>query len=333
VIVILEDALFDPAAGTSATQLVALFNFGVEGRHRVQTVPIYDPSDAAFVDSHLNRWLRSQQEGLREEVVFALEAGLEEDTGHLMELEVRVSAVDEPSWDRTGPRLPPRAAVQLLARPLCLLVENKTNDGAFVTTVAPKERRAQLTRALEEERVEFVHGGGSDIKAQVRAVAERPDQILRYWVMFDSDALQPGTPSEDARELQEICDKAKIAHHMLQRRAAENYLPVKALECWWNLSSGNTKNRRRRSVQAFAAMESPQRRHYNMRHGFNGDRERGIPPLFDDQREHPDLQNGFGASIRDLFLQHEFQIEDSWLARDGQTLETLPMIQSIFRRM
>ena len=70
-----------------------------------------------------------------------------------------------------------------------------------------------------------------------------------------------------------------------------------------------------------------------MRLGFEGDYNRGIPTLFDAVRADPDLQEGFGRSIRELFLQKEFPIEDSWLERDGQTTETLPMIQSIFRRM
>jgi hypothetical protein len=80
-------------------------------------------------------------------------------------------------------------------------------------------------------------------------------------------------------------------------------------------------------------MRPDQRHHYNMKHGFQGDRKNGIPSFYEAFADHSDLQDGFGQDIASLFHQEQLLIREEWLAKDGQQEETLAMVQSILQRL
>jgi hypothetical protein len=163
-------------------------------------------------------------------------------------------------------------------------------------------------------------------------------EALRLWVLFDSDAREPGKPSEQSEKLRSACDRAKVTHHQLRRRMIESYLPSQVLHLWAEQSRGRERVERRKKAAAFAQMEPPQRHHYNMKGGFNTDENeeapnRGISPLFDDWLANKYLREGFGRGITVLFRQKSIKIEDNWLHRDKQGAETLAMIESLLRQM
>jgi len=259
---------------------------------------------------------------------------MEEDvSGISTEVVVRVGEIASADWLSSPPRLPPQAALALLRRPLRLLVENRQNDGAFLRAVAPGLWRERLVRALAHRWIELDHGGGSTMKPLLEEVSL--EDSIRLWALFDSDAREPERPSAASEALDQVCEQKKIAHHRLQRRAIENYLPVKALEAWAHNFRGNAPRRRTRSkaVAAFAAMQAEHRHHYNMKAGFEKDRPAGIPSFFGPHADHPDLQKGFGDSIAELFHQREFALQEDWLEKDGQHKETVAMVKSILRRL
>lgn len=328
-IVILEEELF--SAPHDALRLVNLFHLGYTGRHRIQTDPLYDPA----TDSTVRRWLEARDPAIRDEIVLALELGVEEAThGIPSDRTVRVAPATAPDWEAEPPVLPLPVAESLLRRPLRLVLENHRNDRAFLETVALKPWRNELRKAFADDLVEPVHGGGlPEMKARVEDLAALPSERLLHWFLFDSDAREPDRPSADSEALREACDTHAVQYHQLRRRASENYLPPKALFAWaYRVSRGQHRSRREKA-EAFAKMEPVQRHHFNMKKGFRGDQARGIPDLFGTWPLEPELLEGFGQQIGNLYLDPTFQFRDDWLVRDGQTEETKRLVQAIFRAL
>lgn len=327
-IVIIEDEVF-ASPRTDHLALLSLFQLGFEGRHRLQTDPLY----SSETDHALNLWLTALAPALREPIVLALESGLEADASDIpSDLAIRIGIVQQPYWNIVPPRLPLSLALPLLQRPLRLLLENRHYDGAFLKTVALPPWRERYLRLLDAGWIALDHGGGlSDM--QTRAGSVHYEEAMRLWALFDSDAREPGYPSSQSETFRTSCDKAKVAHHQLRRRYIESYLPVQALLAWANLSSKAIRKARRQTAEAFASMQEIQRHHYNMKGGFQKDRPHGIPAFYGAHSDDPRLQKGFDENIAILFHQEDFRIQDEWLVRDGQHQETTEVLQSIFRRL
>jgi hypothetical protein len=324
-IVLLEDDVF--ASPHTRLDLLAVLQLGFDW-HRVQTDPPYEPA----ANRGINRWLQRLDERTREEAELALEIGMEQAVfGLPSDLSIRIGDVQTAEWTANPPRLPLTEALRLLRKPLRLLVENRHNDGAFLRAVAPSPWRSHLRDALDRGQIEIEHGGGSDMKTQLERASL--EEGLRLWALFDSDAREPGRPSAASEALRQACLRKGVPHHRLSRRAIENYLPAKALQGWAHNSSGNLRTSRRRKADAFASMRPDQRHHYNMKHGFQGDRKDGIPSFYEDFAGHSDLQEGFGRDIASLYHQEPLIIREEWLDKDGQLQEMLSMVQSILRRL
>ena len=208
-----------------------------------------------------------------------------------------------------------------------MLVENRHNDGAFLRSVAPSSVREELREALDNRWIEIEHGGGADMKTRIRTATL--EEAMRLWVLSDSDAREPDRPSSFQQALCQLCADQGVSHHLLQRRAIENYLPIQALNDWTFSCIRSSQEARRNKVKTFARLQPAQRHYYNMTKGFDADRP-DIPALFADCANHPHLQSGFGEDISSRFHQ---PIQEDWLRRDGQHAETLSMVQSILRRL
>lgn len=142
------------------------------------------------------------------------------------------------------------------------------------------------------------------IESLKREHAER----LRTWLMFDSDALVEGDPSQKSKQLQTDCEEQSLPHHQLQRRSIENYLPPEALWWWTSRYRSHETTRRQRLVQEFEALSVTQRRHL-------------------------DMKERFGSDIAELFEEKEFRIDPRWLDKDGQGPELDSIMRGIFERM
>lgn len=326
IVIIEDDVFFSPLIENLA--LLSLFRLGFEGRHRIQTTPLYDSG----ADSALNRWLSALDRTLREEVIFALEFGLEADAAGIpSDLTIWIGVAQQPDWTSV-PRLPLSFALAFLQRPLHILLENRHNDGAFLSAVAPPAWRKQYLKLRAAGWIELDHGGGlSDMQTRTKTVLH--EEAMRLWALFDSDAREPGKPSQQSEALRMTCLEAGIAHHQLRRRFIESYLPIPALKAWAHLSSRTVRTARRETADAFASMQPVQRHHYNLKGGFDKDRQNGIPSFYGAHAEDRRLQAGFGESVSALFQEEYFQIQEEWAIRDGQREETAEMLQSIFRRL
>jgi hypothetical protein len=244
---------------------------------------------------------------------------------------IRVRAGGPSIFQGPVPRLTVFDATRLLSRPLVVLVENRRNDGAFLRKVLPPERRREFERY---ERDGFVRidseGGLGEMRRRVQRLAGVPEEAARVCLVFDRDcrdvdAGNPPSPrpSMEAQDLAQRCAAVQepwpLRHHMLQRRAIENYLPAAALFGWAGADSG-----RRDVVEAFNALTTNQRWCFPMKHGLLGDvpkkaeresleqakarlEDRHLAPLFHPlvgpNRER--LRHGFGGDIAGLFHDQE----------------------------
>jgi hypothetical protein len=338
-IVTVEDRVFS-AVSSDPFDLMELLGSAWRGWHDLQIDPPWAPGEALEV----NRWLEKQSPEVQERAELALASGPEMlNRREAGSSRLRITSAAE-DWAADVPRLPLARAVALLRRPLRLMVEDQANDGMFLRTVTPEDRRPALERALDEGRIEIVHGGGLDrMKPQIERASLA--EIMRLWVLFDSDAKQSPArdwASPDSKKICEICREKKIACHQLQRGAAENYLPLDALAHWTQLGerkgrkgellTGSARKQREKIYLAFKRMSPEQRYYYPMKQGFSWftKRQREIPELYSDISRDPELKDGFPKAA-ELFRQEHFKFHEEWLRKDHQQDETARMARSIFR--
>ncbi len=251
-IVVVDDEVFT-SSRTEHLYLSALLKLGFEGRHRIRTDPLWNPSREH--PPGVTFWLMQQPPGIREGARLALQAGIEGEVKSFpMDSTLRVVGTEESDWSRDPPQLSLKEAVSILERPLELMVEDEDNDGAFLCTVAPRNWRDTLAQSLKAGWMRLIHGGGLP-RMLPRLEKKRPrSDLLRLWVLFDSDAREPGRPSAESQSVCEACEINGIAFHQLKRRAAENYLPFEAVSGWVDCSPRNVRRKRRETYLAFKEM-------------------------------------------------------------------------------
>lgn len=287
--------LFEPPV--QHTLLVALLRYPLDERHRVD-VDVTHPAVAG--------WLAAQAAGIREEVEQALEYSALAEA-----LEPSYTAVDvvraAPSDYLANPvRVCLDDARRFLDSPFEILLEDARSDRAFLERMLTSEERRFFASRIQAGFVRVEHGGGVEsMTKRVTQEAVNPANQHKLWVLFDSDAMQPGTPSTASKALRAAC--RDVAHHQLRRRYAESYLPHQALHGWATaLPRRSAREGRLERCRAFVAMTDDQRHHYNMKHGFNGDADRtdatagdlyaGVSP-----EARRALAHGFGVDIAELF--------------------------------
>ncbi|MEM7678608.1 MAG: hypothetical protein AAF449_21710, partial [Myxococcota bacterium] len=128
----------------------------------------------------------------------------------------------------------------------------------------------------------------------------KPETSYLNAVVFDRDAKRPGAPSASTERLRRLCERMNVLHFRLQRRAAENYLPIAAMSAW----GGRRSQERRRTLSAFERMDArTQRRHFHMKGGFNADDEAFSDGFYSEVNEadRQDLAYGFGRDVQQAF--------------------------------
>jgi hypothetical protein len=302
VIATLDDALF--AAPVEPLLLLSILRHGQEGRHIILTAPFFQRHGQGAV----NRWLEARDPLVRDAAEAALEGSLSAYHNTTSLAEFRVEARAQSHWEGTPPVLTPEDAARVLALPLLLLLEDRRADKLFLRSVLPEPRRGELRDALERGWVRAEHGGGlGNMKKYVESLRDEPAERMRVWVLFDSDAQQPGQPSRDSEALRNTCTDAALFHHQLQRRSIENYLPLEALYDWAGQRRGEPGTKLLRKVQAFEALKpKTQRHHVDMKTMFENDH------------------------LAELF---RFNVDPVWLHNDGQGPELDAIAQGLFERM
>jgi len=344
--VILDTAIFTDKS-INPLELYCLLRFGTEERHLIQTDPV--------TPEEMFDWLDKQPEEDRLWFEFALMDGVRRATNinpAFPSFTIRVSSIKQSIWDATPyPVLSLADATNFLYRPLIIFLENRRSDRAFLETVASivsielnlftgamVSGREQLKRLAAKNWIEFQTGGGiKESLSWIKEISAQPEQYLRGFILFDSDALGPGKPGGDSEKVVKAC--REIPHfdhhyHQLKRRAIENYLPIEVLaEIWVKQVKAKEKRKRESKVRAFRKLTPPQRHHFNMKKGFEGDKQHStkVGNLYADldtltkQR----LISGFGGKMAELFKPEPPQIKVEWLLQDNQLSEIEPLVLKI----
>lgn len=178
------------------------------------------------------------------------------------------------------------------------------------------------------------------MKALISARAEDPVRAFRSWAIFDSDALVPEHPSKEAMAKVKACKEARVQHHMLARRAIENYLPPDVLE---QAAPHNHKDhQQRKTAKTFSRLSPQQRMHFNLKDGFDGDKARlasggkdasvgaAVQALYASipSKDHASLSSGFGSEIARLFKEG---VSEASRRKDGQETEMVPLFRAILQ--
>lgn len=344
--VILDTAIFTDKS-INPLELYCLLRFGTEERHLIQTEPI---------DSkEISDWLDKQPEEDRLWFEFALMDGVRGATNinpAFPPFTIRVSSIKQSIWDATPyPVLSLEDATNFLYRPLIIFLENRRSDRAFLETVANivtielnlqtgeiVSGRERLKWLVARNWIDFQTGGGiTESLSWIKEISAKPEQYLRSFMLFDSDALSPGKPGENSSNVVEACHKIPgfdTHYHQLKRRAIENYLPIEVLaEIWVKQVKAKEKRKRESKVRAFRKLTPPQRHHFNMKKGFEGDKQHsakvGNLYAYLDTLTKQRLISGFGGKMAELFKQEPPQIKAEWLLQDNQLSEIEPLVLKI----
>lgn len=321
--VVLEPELFQPPAQDAT--LISFFNYALEDRHRVET----DLAHPIVVD-----WLATQSVRIQQDVHFAVDssAGLEALEPAITRVDIGRFARSDFAADPIRVRLQDAAA--FLERPLSLLLEDAGTDRSFLSVMLTPEERRHLEKLEARGYVRVEHGGGlGSMRTRVQERLAEPSTPYRLWVLFDSDALQPGTPSTQSIALKTACNS--LPHYQLSRRHIESYITGPALTKWAYMSPRNVRRRRIAAASAFFRMGSAQRHHFNMKAGFMGDAERtdelgnlydGVPTA-----DRTALANGFGQQIASLFDSGDVTEQD--LRRNSGWSELRPVVERLIAFM
>jgi hypothetical protein len=255
---------------------------GLEGRHILE---LSDDAEYAY-----NAWRDNLDIATQEQADFAL--GRPAKHAAFTEPAREVLVACDPSttdWNSIPPRLQLAEAVDFLRQPFSLLLEDDISDWHFLLSFATPQERAFLLEKRRLNALKVEHGGG---------VTKMPDRVeaflndgRRYWrlfVLFDSDALQPGHPSLQTNTIHNLCQWGKreaqkptsgetiVPFYRLTRRFAENYLTRAALNAWadetrYRPSHDAGAPEPAHVVEAYFGMEPAQRHHYNLKEGFAKD--------------------------------------------------------------
>ncbi|MEM9453430.1 MAG: hypothetical protein AAGF11_04575 [Myxococcota bacterium] len=282
--------------------LMAVVWAALQRGHILLTDPPYSGASASHP---VERWLAPLPAPIAEDVRLLLESHTVQatTTPYQTTLHVHESGHElELSWPDL--HLPCDRAAAFALRPLSVLLEDRRSDRAFLLAVAPRRWRQELERALHDGALEILNGGGlGNMLHQVREHCDA-ETAARLWVLFDSDADEPGAPSRDSNRLQQECESLRahgLGHHQLRARSIENYLPLELLKTWASTVGDDAPSK----VDRISAMGQQRRDHLRLK---------------------DELGKGL---IADLFIRYQFQIEESWLRREGHYDEIREICESI----
>lgn len=174
-----------------------------------------------------------------------------------------VLITDYPTEDKTW-ELQPEQAIQALEEPLRLIVEDRESDGLFFKVILRTLGSDDLVELCSSSPppLEIESPGGSGkLRRHAKANLERCRQRgipARVVMLFDSDAAYPGHVTAEATRNLEFCQEHGIPHHMLAKRAMENYVPQEALQAW---AAKPEKIDFRRTIAAVGRLSRSQRDH------------------------------------------------------------------------
>lgn len=271
-IIVLPIELFE-GSDTPDAELNAIFLAG-RRRYKIRLKPSYRVRELLSFET----WLLRQSSSMQTMIRSVLDRGLTDWEFNVAEPSIRVERRESPEWPDglvTGPiKLPPSIVEDFIGQRLELLLENGRNDWGFLNKIVPTDWKTLWKEAIDAHWITSQGSGITEIPPLIREqIALDPVRRLRTWVMFDRDGRCSGHSSKHATLAQEECQKWSIPHHLLERRAIENYIPKGALLDWARRHRPrDNREWKLECVNAYLAMTVEQRHYYNVAEGFQKDR-------------------------------------------------------------
>jgi hypothetical protein len=288
--VLVAGTVFSAFSGTAESwKLHRLLAFAVEGRHAI----VFEDSE------HLLTWLATIDQHSRDAYLTALRLA----SRSLTALPANVATIridtGNHSWNDPLAVLSLDDALQTLAEPIGVLVENSENDWYFLRGMMLASERQRTQNLLDKGWMSAIHGGGSTLIDKFNERIAIPSKGLRTFVMFDSDRVHPdeyhpewttARPGKQPASCQAFEWERAIApimperYWMLKRRFIESYMPRNEL-----LAAGASQE----AVAALFSLPAEARWFFNMKAGLakdagRADSERSrdlFNTLNDDQRQ------------------------------------------------
>jgi len=321
----LASEAFEPPV--NHTLLISIFRYAVDGRHRVL---------AELGSAQVSPWLEMQSPNVRDEINFAVDWSAESEALEPSATRVTLGNYQQNNWTTNPVQIRIDQARAFLERSFSIVLEDAVSDKAFLFKMLTQEERDFISKQLTSGFLRIDHGGGlQNMRKKITDLNADPSSRYRTWVLFDSDALRPGFPSNHSELLRENCES--IPHHQLQRRYIESYLPSQALNTWAKIGHGRDERTERfAQIEAFLRMKTVQRHHFNLKDGFSQDAKRtdaSAGDLYDDvnQNDQATLAHGLSRKIRDLF-EGEYVTEGNLRADKGWS-ELRPVITRLLAEL
>lgn len=299
--IVCEGVVPTRARSNDVSMLHRLLYFAIEGRHIV----LFE--SASELEDWLNTLDTPTSQAYRQAVNISsrLSTTLTQDTAT-----VRIAEIEQEHWETPTSTLTIANAINLLAEPLGIVLENAKNDWNFLIGIMRKSERDIVQKAFERRWLEAVHGGGSDIKQLLADRKTNPSTRLRTFSMFDSDRRHPDELAPNWEPInQEACQgyineisaqSAAIGGYWrLTRRFIESYIPRHELEKVNGVPQG--------AIDAYFRLSRHGRWYFNMKKGFKGDepaenahRAKNLYSAVS-QEDRAVLKNGFGRKLADRY--------------------------------
>ena len=262
-------------------------------------------------------WIRSrgvQGDWVREMLVASIQRGA-------WTLEPHGRRVRVTARPGTANEFTPENAFRLADEPVCILVENRQSDGAFVKRIV-----AELDKSLngvwhksgDPIRIDSAGGTGQmpdEVEGRTQGKPYRP----RLVAIIDSDRKGPGEmESEAARKLRSKCDQLGVPCWVLAKREAENYLPRVLLDERQDAGADHAQ-----LVEAWAKLTEDQKDFFDMKEGLPEAPSRIEKELFDGLSavDRTTLSRGFGPNVYKCWCVWKEQAKTELLHRGRSDLE------------
>lgn len=182
--------------------------------------------------------------------------------------------------------LSPQQAARYVAKPLCVLVENRFTDGQLLETALDVLSPEPLQILRKNKTPDFIYcdgpGGNGELLKLIQdyvAKAQEDGIPTRIVVFTDSDGKLPGHVAQKPKEIEAFCKERRVPCLILNKRAIENFIPDEVL---------NFCDRKYRSqVAALIHLTKEHRDHFPIKEGIQ------------DFRELPADEAAFYASVSD----------------------------------
>lgn len=275
---------------------------------------VWDTTQADPNALAVTSWMRESTQRVHELFVASVQRGAWtlEPHGRRARVTTNPSAADE---------LTPEHAARLAEQPLCVLVENRFSDGAFVRRIV--EELDGALHSLWSLPTGPVHIDGPGGKGQMKLEVERRVQQKPYRVrlvaIVDSDRRhRTSNPSKEARQLDRYCDKNGLPCWILAKREAENYLPRVLLE-----ARPDVGEEYRQRTHTWDRLTDDQKDFFDMKQGLP-DVLSGVEHALFGELSEPDrvmLSSGFGERVHACWMVQNVPARQQLISRGQGDLE------------